>query len=95
MAAGKEIHQKCVTGHKEAWEKKNNRGEQNMINQNIQTEFHCTNGSVFFFSKCNFLFGNKNIKHNTTSNTIFCNLKKLKEQTTVHRARIWVVGRFY
>lgn len=23
MAAGEEIHQKCVTGHKETWEKNN------------------------------------------------------------------------
>lgn len=25
MAAGKEIHQKCVTGHKETWEKQQKR----------------------------------------------------------------------
>lgn len=37
MAAGKEIHQKCVTGHKETWEK-NNRREQNMTEQNIQLD---------------------------------------------------------
>lgn len=32
MAAGKEIHQKCVTGHKETWEKTT---EENKIEQNI------------------------------------------------------------
>lgn len=48
MAAGKEIHQKCVTGHKETWEKTT---EENKTWQNRTyswTEFHYSNGTVIF-----------------------------------------------
>lgn len=71
MAAGEEIHQKCVTGHKETREKTT---EQNMIEQNIlqqtDTKFHYSNGTVTF-SKRNSLVGNKcnTMAHNAMSIT--------------------------
>lgn len=71
MAAGEEIHQKCVTGHKETRERTT---EQNMIEQNIlqqtDTKFHYSNGTVTF-SKSNSLVGNKcnTIAHNAVSIT--------------------------
>lgn len=38
MAAGKEIHQKCVTGHKETWEKQQKRTKHDRAQHTIQTQ---------------------------------------------------------
>lgn len=35
MAAGKEIHQKCVTGHKETWEKQQKRTKHDRIEHTV------------------------------------------------------------
>lgn len=86
MAAGEEIHQKCVTGHKETREKTT---EQNMIEQNIlqqtDTKFHYNNGTVTF-SKCNSLVGNKcnTIAHKAVSITGVRDVETLRKQREVN-----------
>lgn len=81
-AAGEEIHQKCVTGHKETRERTT---EQNMIEQNIlrhtHTEFHYGNGTVTF-SKCNSLVGNKcnRTTHNAVSIAAVRDVETLRKQ---------------
>lgn len=86
MAAGEEIHQKCVTGHKETREKNNrtNMTEQNILQQ-TDTKFHYSNGTVTF-SKCNSLVGNKcnTIAHKAVSITGVRDVETLRKQREVN-----------
>lgn len=94
MAAGGEIHQKCVTGHKETRERTT---EQNMIEQNIlqrtHTEFHYGNGTVTF-SKSNSPVGNKcnTITHNAVSIAAVRDVGTLRKQREVNSLSGWNLG---